>query len=64
MVSSRVAMYIQNRLREERGQAMVEYALIIGLVSVVAVGALTIMGGSVNAMYTTISTALTNVPLP
>jgi pilus assembly protein Flp/PilA len=64
MVSSRVATYIQNRLHEERGQAMVEYALIIGLVSVVAVGALTIMGGSVNAMYTTISTALTNVPLP
>jgi pilus assembly protein Flp/PilA len=63
MVSSIVVM-VQGRLREERGQAMVEYALIIGLVSVVAVGALTIMGGSVNAMYTTISTALTNVPLP
>jgi len=61
MTSSRVTN-IQNRLRDERGQAMVEYALIIGLVSIVTVGALTLMGGSVNGMLTAIQTALSAVP--
>jgi pilus assembly protein Flp/PilA len=61
MGSSR-SLNIQNRLREEQGQAMVEYALILGLVSIVAIGALTAMGGSVNSMYTTISGALAAIP--
>ena len=61
MASSKVTN-IQNRLRDERGQAMVEYALIIGLVSIVTVGALTLMGGSVNGMFTAIQTALSAVP--
>lgn len=35
-------------IREEEGQAMVEYPLIIALVSVVAITALTLMGGNIN----------------
>jgi pilus assembly protein Flp/PilA len=49
------------RTREE-GQAMVEYALILGLVSVVAIAALTAIGGSVNGVLTAVQTALSAVP--
>jgi pilus assembly protein Flp/PilA len=46
----------------EEGQAMVEYALILGLVSVIAIAALTAIGGSVNGVLTAVQTALAAVP--
>jgi pilus assembly protein Flp/PilA len=56
---------IASRLRSrEEGQAMVEYALILGLVSVVAIAALTLIGTTVNGIYEAIATALGTVPLP
>jgi Flp pilus assembly pilin Flp len=39
----------------EEGQALVEYALILFLVSVVAVGTLTLLGQSVNSVLTKIN---------
>jgi pilus assembly protein Flp/PilA len=36
--------------RDEEGQALVEYALILGLISVVAIGALTLLGANINAI--------------
>jgi pilus assembly protein Flp/PilA len=50
------------RTRREDGQAMVEYALILGLVSVVAIGALTAIGGDVNGVLGAVEGALANVP--
>jgi pilus assembly protein Flp/PilA len=50
---------IRNR---EDGQAMVEYALILGLVSVVAIAALTLIGQDVNGVLTAVQTALSAVP--
>ena len=50
---------IRNR---EDGQAMVEYALILGLVSVVAIGALTLIGQDVNGVLTAVQAALGAVP--
>jgi pilus assembly protein Flp/PilA len=50
------------RTRREDGQAMVEYALILGLVSVVAILALTGIGTDVNGVLTTIKTTLDGVP--
>ncbi len=38
--------------RDDRGQALVEYALIIALVSIFALGALTSVGESINEMFT------------
>jgi pilus assembly protein Flp/PilA len=52
------------RFRKEDGQAMVEYALILALVSVVSILALTAIGVQVNAIFEAIQGALEAVPLP
>jgi Flp pilus assembly pilin Flp len=44
------------------GQAMVEYAVILGLVSVVAIATLTTVGTDVNGVLTAIEGALAAVP--
>ena len=47
------------RFRREEGQAMVEYALILALVSVVAIGTLTLIGTGVDTIFGQIVSALT-----
>jgi len=42
---------IQRWLRREEGQGLVEYALIILLVSVVLVGTLSLFGTALNGLY-------------
>ena len=51
---------LYNRLpyRDEEGQALVEYALILGLVAVVAIGALTTLGTNVTAVLSQIAAAI------
>ena len=44
--------------RREEGQTMPEYGLIVALVSVVAIAILTVLGGDLIAIFTTVSTAL------
>jgi pilus assembly protein Flp/PilA len=44
---------------DKRGVTMIEYALIAGLVSVVAIALLSAMGTSVKNLFTTINAALT-----
>jgi Flp pilus assembly pilin Flp len=48
---------ISGRLREEKGQSLVEYALILVLVAAVAVTGLTVFGGGVANLYQTIVTS-------
>ncbi len=43
---------------KERGQGMVEYALILVLVAVVVIAALTIMGPLVSNVFSTINSSL------
>jgi pilus assembly protein Flp/PilA len=43
---------------DEEGQALVEYALILGLVSIVAIGALTLLGGNINNILNQIAGAV------
>ena len=50
------------QLNRRPGQAMVEYALLAGLISVVAIVALTAIGTDVNGIYSTIATTLNAVP--
>jgi pilus assembly protein Flp/PilA len=51
-------LYTRLRYRDEEGQALVEYALILGLVAVVAIGALTTLGTNVTAVLSQIAAAI------
>ena len=42
----------------ERGQGLVEYSLVLTLVSIALVGALTVMGGQSNGLYSHILSAI------
>jgi pilus assembly protein Flp/PilA len=44
--------------RQEEGQALVEYALILSLIAVFCIGALTLLGQNVNNILNTIAGAL------
>ena len=39
---------------EEEGQTLVEYALIIALIAIVLIGALTLLEGGINGVFSTI----------
>ena len=54
-------IYLKARLGSKKGQGMVEYALIIGLVAVVLIGVLTAMQGSISIVFNTIKDKLTGV---
>ena len=46
-------------LKDEAGQGMTEYGLIIALIAVVAIGIITTMGGQISNIFTNASTKLT-----
>jgi pilus assembly protein Flp/PilA len=48
-------------LRSEKGQDLVEYALILGLVAIVAVVAITAAGSAVNGIWEAIQASLEGV---
>ena len=45
-------------LRKDKGQGLTEYALIIALVAIVAVAALTLLGGQIDAIFGNITSQL------
>ncbi len=45
-------------LTDDSGATAIEYGLIAALVSVAAIGALTALGGSLNTMFQTVSSAV------
>ena len=49
-------------VKEEEGQGMVEYSLILALVSVAAIGTLTTMGTNVKGVFTGASNAMQATP--
>ena len=53
----RLAAWFNSRDNEE-GQTLVEYALIIALVSVVLIGALQLMTGALNGIFSFITSTL------
>ncbi len=53
--------YFSRFVREEEGQDLVEYALLLGLISLVAVAAITATGTSVNAIWLAIQAMLAAV---
>jgi pilus assembly protein Flp/PilA len=50
--------YVRARLGREEGQALVEYALIISLIALLAIGGLTLAGGKVDTMFSSIADKL------
>ena len=50
--------------RNDEAQDLIEYALLVGLISLVAVLAVTAAGGSVNGIFGSIAGQLAAVPLP
>ncbi len=44
--------------KEEEGQTLVEYGLILALISVVAIAIMTTVGGKVVAVFTSVAAAL------
>jgi pilus assembly protein Flp/PilA len=48
------------RAKVEEGQAMVEYGLILALVSVAALVALAAIGTNIGSAFSSVSTAITN----
>jgi pilus assembly protein Flp/PilA len=51
--------FLMNFLREEEGQDLIEYALLVALIALVCVAALTSAGSQVNAIFAKITTKLT-----
>ena len=48
-------------LPREEGQGLVEYALIIVLIAIVVIALLTLLGGSIGSVFSSISDTLSNV---
>jgi len=49
-------------VREEEGQDLIEYALLAGFISLVAIAAITALGTGLNSVYGNINTTVTNIP--
>ena len=49
-------------VREDQGQDLIEYALLAGFISLVAVVAITNVGTGVNAVYTNIDNQVQAIP--
>ena len=53
-----IANFAQKFIRNEEGVTAIEYGLIAALIAVFIIGALTLVGNSLSALFTTISTKL------
>ena len=49
-------------VREEAGQDLIEYALLAGFISLVAVLAITNVGTGINTVYANINTKVASIP--
>ena len=58
MIQTLAARIQLAKMRAEEGQALVEYALIISLIAVVAIATLTLTGNNVNGILNSIANAL------
>jgi pilus assembly protein Flp/PilA len=57
-VASKLGRTLWRVLAEEDGPTATEYAVLLGLILLVAIGTITVFGQTLNAAYGTINTAL------
>ena len=55
---SQLVTFVKSFARNEEGQDLLEYALLVALIALIAVGAVTAAGGAVNQIFTAIAGAL------
>ena len=55
---------IKNFVHDESGQDLIEYALLAGFISLVAVVAITQVGTGVNVVYGNLNTQVGSIPAP
>jgi pilus assembly protein Flp/PilA len=53
---------VATRTRSERGASMVEYALLVGLIAVVAVVAIGFLGHGISGLFSNANNTVGNVP--
>ena len=52
---TRLLSYVTSLVREDSGQDLLEYALLVALIALVTIGAVTAAGGAVNVTFTDIA---------
>lgn len=52
-------MFVRNYLRNEKGQGMVEYGLILALISIAAIAVMTPIGTQITSVFQKVTDALT-----
>lgn len=50
--------YLQTRFASKKGQGMVEYGLIIGIVAVILIAALTVLRGPLTTLFSNIAAVI------
>ena len=50
---------INSFAKDEQGAALVEYGILVGLIAVVCIGAVTLLGTTIDGVFDTINTDLT-----
>jgi pilus assembly protein Flp/PilA len=50
--------------RDERGAAMVEYGLLVGLIALVVAAGATVLGNDISTMFSSIGSYLTSISIP
>jgi pilus assembly protein Flp/PilA len=56
---SQLVAFVKSFRSNEDGQDLLEYALLVALIALIAIGGVTLAGQSVNVIFTRIASALT-----
>ncbi len=57
-IITKVQLALARAADEEEGQGLTEYALILALIAVIAIAALTLLGGKVSDVLSTVATSI------
>ncbi len=53
-----ITTYLTSLFNKEDGQGLAEYALILAFIAVLVIGAVTLLGGSINTIMTSVAKAI------